>query len=197
MRWPTSPSTASKSKVGMDRWGDLHYEPQQRQLREEQEQQTKRKGTTNNATKTEASNHRFHDLQFNDRPLPSSVIGNGHVAMLRQDSLERHFLAVEDNAKEETGEEEAAVSLPTVPEDASLNAPHVAVTSPRRKRQRNLFKKTAKKETESAKKNAKDKDTRDKTSKGSKPWKSDMEKEKREKKRKEDATKKESKPSME
>lgn len=203
MRWPTSPSTASKSKVGMDRWGDLHYEPEQRQLREEQQQQqiTRRKGATNNASnKTEASNHRFHDLQFNDRPLPSSVIGNGHVAMLRQDSLERHFLAVEEDtdAKEEAGEEETAVSLPTVPEDESLNAPHVAMTSPKRKRQRHLFKKTGKKESESAKKNAKDKDTRkDKTGKSSKPWKSDMEKEKREKNCKEDAKKKQSKPSTE
>lgn len=53
----------------------------------------------------------------NDRPLPSSVI-DGHVAMLRQESLERHFLTVADDDEEE---ETAGACMPTVPEDTSFN----------------------------------------------------------------------------
>mmetsp|Transcript_16008 Transcript_16008/g.39204 ORF Transcript_16008/g.39204 Transcript_16008/m.39204 type:complete len:152 (+) Transcript_16008:296-751(+) len=151
----------------MNRWGDLHYLPEQQQLRQEQTEREKE------TTKT-ASNHRFKASRFNDRPLPSSVIGNGHVAMLRQNSLERHFLAVA--AKEEEGE--ATVSLQTVPEDESLNAPHVALTSLKRKRQ-----KIGKKETESRK------EDRDESSRGTTQGKSDN--------NGREAVKKQSNPSME
>ncbi|CAJ1950245.1 unnamed protein product [Cylindrotheca closterium] len=167
LRWPVDhkASASIKSKKEMDRWGDMHFEPLQRKLREEQ--QTKR-----NETCKVASNHRFNASRFNDRPLPSSVIGNGHVALLRQNSLERHFLAVAAEEEREQEEEDEAEEehLPTVPEDESVHAPHVVLTSPKRKRQRHHMQKkiTHKMETESKA------DVQDKASKGTpKPHKSD------------------------
>ena len=88
-RWPMSPAPIKTNQCKHHRsWGDLHIAELQKR---HEEPAQKRKEESDIQIK---SNQRFKSSsdRFNDRPLPSSVIG-GHVAMLRQNSLERHFLA--------------------------------------------------------------------------------------------------------
>lgn len=82
---------------------------------------------------------KWGDLVNGDSKMSSVAIGNGSVAMQRQDSLERHFLKG-GNEKRSSSSSNISTSLITVPEDESVHislgegesTTKVELSSPRR-----------------------------------------------------------------